>query len=108
MTKAGSTRAGAGKTTASADSSSWRAAAREARAERLAAALKANLGRRKAQARERVADAVRDPELPAHEIGPVQTAQVSKDEVQDGRSNKAKPELLTNHEPPHKARDQGS
>ncbi len=44
------------KTDATSGDSSPRAAARQARAERLAAALKANLRRRKAQARERAAD----------------------------------------------------
>jgi hypothetical protein len=47
MTKAGSTGGSAGP----------QPAARSARAERLAAALKANLRRRKAQARERTAEA---------------------------------------------------
>jgi hypothetical protein len=44
------------KTDSMAGASSPRAAARKAREERLAAALKANLRRRKAQARERAAD----------------------------------------------------
>jgi hypothetical protein len=83
MTKPGSTKPGAGKAAASDGSSGPRAARREARSERLAAALKANLGRRKAQARERAADAapVRDAERPGHEAGPAQN-QVQQDQFQ--------------------------
>lgn len=69
------------KTNSTAGASSPRAAARKARDERLAAALKANLRRRKVQARERTADAdqrddatepVGNPAMnhdPGHDIG---------------------------------------
>jgi hypothetical protein len=89
MTKASSTTAGGAKTAvinpavtrtaAPGGSASPRAAAREAQAERLSAALKDNLRRRKAQARARTVDAAPAAgaaERPEHEPRPVRdTAQ---------------------------------